>query len=127
VTLMESLKLILLATAVLAIASLVGGTIFSIPQTQAKYIFNQHAHSDVDNLKGNDGSVTNCSGDNCANAWGSEKYHINTNDNTNRPVGEDGERSNTNAHEMPNKGGNSDKSDNTDNSDEADSNDESEP
>jgi hypothetical protein len=127
VTLMKPLKLILLATAVLAITSLVGGTIISMQQTQAKYITNQHAHSDIENLKGNDGSVTNCSGENCANSWGSEKYHINTNDNTNRPVGEDGVRSHTNSHEMPNKGGNSDKGDDTDNSDEADSNDESEP
>jgi hypothetical protein len=104
------IKLILMATAVLAIASLVVGTI-SIQQAQAKYITNTHAHSDVDNPleKSNDGSVTNCSGESCAASWGSEKYHINTNDNVNRPVGEDGVRSNTNSHEMPNKGGNSDK------------------
>jgi hypothetical protein len=95
---MESLKLISLAAAVLAITSLVGGTIISIQQAQAKYIFNQHAHSNVENLKGNDGSVTNCSGDNCRDVTGFDKYHSNTNDNTNRPVGKDGERSNTNTH-----------------------------
>lgn len=98
---MKSISLILLTTAVLAIASLVVGT----TTIQAKYIFNQHAHSDIENLKGNDGSVTNCSGTNCFDSTGSsvDKYHSNTNDNTNRPVGDDGVRSNTNSHEIPNK------------------------
>ena len=100
---MKSINLILLATAVLAIASLVVGT--TTIQAQAKYIFNQHSHSDIENLKGNDGSVTNCSGTNCFDSTGSpvDKYHSNTNDNSNRPVGEDGVRSNTNSHEIPNK------------------------
>ena len=42
----------------------------------------------------------------CEEVTGSEKYHSNTNDNTNRPVGEDGVRSHTNTHEMPNGNGN---------------------
>lgn len=66
----------------------------------------QHSHSDAENLKGNDGSVMNCSGENCLSATGSDKYHSNTNDNTNRPVGKDGERSNRNTHEIPNGNGN---------------------
>ena len=111
-------KSVISATGLLAIimvltiaSSAVGTTI----QAQAKYIYNQHSHSDADNQgKGNDGSVTNCSGESCAASWGSEKYHINTNDNTNRPVDEGEESSNTNSHEMPNKGGNSGNSDNDD-------------
>ena len=106
---MNPIKLILLATAVLAIASLVVGTISIQQQAQAKYIYNTRSHSDIENLKGNDGSVTNCSGENCLDSTGSpvDQYHSNTNDNTNRPAGEDGVRSNTNSHEIPNKGGNS--------------------
>ena len=102
---MKSINLILLATAVLAIASLVVGT--TAIQAQAKNIFNQHAHSNINKgeIKGNDGSVMNCSGPLCFDSTGSpvDKYHSNTNDNTNRPVGEDGVRSHTNAHEIPNK------------------------
>lgn len=99
---MKSINLILLATAVLAIASLVVGT--TAIQAQAKNIFNQHAHSNI-GKSSNDGSVTNCSGPLCFDSTGSpvDKYHSNTNDNTNRPVGEDGVRSHTNAHEIPNK------------------------
>lgn len=107
---MKSIRLILLATTVLVIASIAVGT---TTQAQAKNIFNQHAHSD--GLKGNDGSVTNCSGELCFDSTGSQvdKYHSNTNDNTNRPY--DGEccadRVRTNSHDIPNKGGNSDKGD----------------
>ena len=70
-----------------------------------KTIFNGHFHTQITGdgeIKGNDGSVLNCSGDLCP----SDKYHSNTNDNVNRPVGKDGVRSHTNTHEMPN--GNSD-------------------
>jgi hypothetical protein len=98
---MKSINLILLATAVLAIASLVVGP---TAIAQAKNIFNQHAHSNL-GKSSNDGSVTNCSGSLCFGSTGSpvDKFHSNTNDNTNRPVGEDGVRSHTNAHEIPNK------------------------
>jgi hypothetical protein len=100
---MIMIKLILMAAAVLAI---VVGTISNIQETQAKYIDNHHSHSDIDNLKGNEGGVTNCS--DCFDNTGSpvEKYHSNFNDNTNRPVGADGERTNTNSHEIPNGNGN---------------------
>ena len=90
--------------------AIVVGTISSIQEAQAKYIFNQHSHTSIGDeegeIKGNDGSVTNCNGELCEEVTGSEKYHSNTNDNTNRPVGEDGVRSHTNTHEMPNGNGN---------------------
>ena len=107
-TLLKSIKLILLATAVLAIASLVVGTTI---QAQAKsehaksqFIFNSHSHSDATELKGNDGSVLN-----------TDDSHSNTNDNTNRPY--EGEccadRVRDNTHDKPNTGGNSDNGDET--------------
>jgi hypothetical protein len=92
---------------VLTIASLAVGTTI---QVQAKYIDNHHSHSDNDNLKGNEGGVTNCSGDNCLDSNGLpvEKYHSNFNDNTNREGETSEDRTNRNTHEIPNKGGNSD-------------------
>ena len=101
------IKLILLVTAVLAIASLAVGTTI---QTQAKStVFNEHSHSTIKNgngngeLTSNDGSVLNTDG-----------YHSNTNDNTNRPYGDTPEtRSQGSTHDIPNKGGNSDKGDET--------------
>ena len=102
-TLMESIKLILLATAVLAIASLAVGTTIQAqaksPNAKSQFIFNSHSHSDVTELKGNDGNVLN-----------TDDSHSNYNDNTNRPY--EGEccadRVRENTHDKPNTGGNSD-------------------
>ena len=69
---MKSIKLILLATAVLAIASslAVGTTI----QTQGKSVFNSHSHTrigdEIGEIKGNDGSGLNM-----------DDSHSNRNDN----------------------------------------------
>ena len=52
-------------------------------QAKDHYNFNQHSHTsigdEVGEIKGNDGSVTNCKGDLCEEVTGSEKYHSNTN------------------------------------------------
>jgi hypothetical protein len=97
VLLMKSIKLILLATAMLAVASLAVGTTI---QAQAKStVFNGHSHSTINSgngeLTSNDGSVLNTDG-----------YHSNRNDNTNRPY--DGEccedRVRDNTHPIPNNG-----------------------
>src|SRR5215510_13682738 len=102
---MIMIKLILMAAAVLAI---VVGTISNIQEAQAapesKNIRNHHDHSD--GLKGNDGTVANCSGDLCFDDTGAQtdQYHSNTNDNTNRPYDGDccSDRVRTNNHEIPN-------------------------
>jgi hypothetical protein len=103
---MIMIKLILMAAAVLAI---VVGTTISIQQVQAKYIINKHSHSDASDADkaSNDGTVVNCSGG-CLDENGNtvEKYHSNTNDNTNREGASPEERSNTNNHEIPNGNGN---------------------
>lgn len=93
--LMKSIKLILLATAVLTIASslAVGTTI----QTQGKSVFNSHSHTrigdEIGEIKGNDGSVLN-----------TDDSHSNRNDNTNRPYEGDccEDRVRDNTHPIPN-------------------------
>ncbi|MGH9979622.1 MAG: hypothetical protein ACRD8Z_27850, partial [Nitrososphaeraceae archaeon] len=74
---MKSIKLILLATAMLVIASLTVGTTI---QAQAKTIFNTHSHSNAETLEGNDGSVLNTDNPDIGGP-----LHSNTNDNTHRP------------------------------------------
>jgi FlaG/FlaF family flagellin (archaellin) len=95
VILMKSIMLILLATAI--IASLAVGTTIQAqaksPNAHSQYIYNQHSHSDITGLKGNDGSVTN-----------TDEYHSNINDNTNREGDTPEERSNVNTHDKPNNG-----------------------
>jgi hypothetical protein len=109
VILMNSIKLILLATAVLAVASLTVGTTI---QAQAKTILNTHSHSNAETLQGNDGSVLNTDNPDIGGP-----FHSNTNDNTHRPYEPlyEGEccadRVRTNTHDIPNKGGNGDKGD----------------
>ena len=94
-TLMKSIKLILLATAVLAIASLAVGTTM---QAQAKFIDNRHSHTsigdEIGEIKGNEAVVQN-----------TDESHTNTNFNYNRGDTFE-ERYKENTHD---KGGNSDK------------------
>jgi hypothetical protein len=104
-----SATVLLAITMVSTIASLTVGTTI---QAQAKTIFNSHSHTLIGDeegeIKGNDGSVLNTDDPDIGGP-----YHSNTNDNTNRPVGDDGIRSHTNTHSIPNEGGNSDNDDNS--------------
>jgi hypothetical protein len=93
---LKSLKLILLATAVLAIASLAVAT--SI-QAQGKSVTNTHSHTDEKGTKSNYGIISN-----------TDDSHSNYNDNTNRHYDGEccGDRERDNTHPKPNPGGNSD-------------------
>jgi hypothetical protein len=107
VTLMESIKLILLATAVLAITSLAIGTTLlaqaKSPNANSQFIDNRHSHTsigdEIGEITGNEAVVQN-----------TDESHTNTNFNYNRGETFE-ERSKENIHDKPNTGGNSDKGD----------------